>query len=314
MKVLVADKFPDIYIQQMKEKNLEVIYQPKLGENDLPEAAKDVDIIIVRSTIVNEKTINDAQNLKMIIRAGSGVNNIDTKAATAKKVYVTNCPGKNSIAVAELAIGLMVALDRRIPSNVIDFKKGVWNKAEYSKANGLFGKTIGIIGTGNIGQEVAKRAKAFGMKVIGYDIVKAQDAEIEYQPSVEDVLKNADVISIHLPSNAETKGMFNEKMLSLMKKGALFINTSRHQVVNEDDLIKAIQEKGIKVGIDVFAEEPEGKDGAVTSKLQQVDNVYVTHHIGASTEQAQDAVAEETVRIIAEFVDKKNIINAVNKF
>lgn len=314
MKVLVADKFPDIYIQQMKDKGLEVIYQPKLGENDLPEAAKEVDIVIVRSTVVNEKTINDAKNLKMIIRAGSGVNNIDTKAATAKKVWVTNCPGKNSIAVAELAIGLMVALDRRIAHNVIDFKKGIWNKAEYSKAEGLFGKTIGIIGTGNIGREVAKRAKAFGMKVIGYDVIQSPDTSIEYMSSVEEVVKNADVISVHLPSKPETKGMFNQKMFDLMKKGAIFINTSRPQVVDEDALIKAVQEKGIKAGVDVFADEPEGKDGAVKSKLQNIDNIYVTHHIGASTEQAQDAVAEETVRIITEFVEKNNVINAVNNF
>ncbi|MBN1638733.1 MAG: phosphoglycerate dehydrogenase [Ignavibacteriales bacterium] len=314
MKVLVADKFPDIYIQQMKDKKLEVIYQPKLGENDLPEVAKDVDIIIVRSTVVNERTIKDAQNLKLIIRAGSGVNNIDTKAATAKKVYVANCPGKNSIAVAELAIGLMVALDRRIPHNVIDFKNNIWNKAEYSKADGLFGKTFGVIGTGNIGREVAKRAKAFGMKVIGYDLAQTPDTGIEYKQSVEDVVKNSDVISVHLPSNSETKGMFNEKMFDLMKKGTIFINTSRHQVINEDDLIKAVQEKGIKVGIDVFADEPERKDGTVSSKLQNISNVYVTHHIGASTEQAQNAVAEETVRIITEYVEKNNVINAVNKF
>ena len=141
MKVLIADKFPDQYIQKLKNADIEVIYQPKLGENDLPEAAKNVDCLVVRSTVVNANTIEKSEQLNLIVRAGAGVNNIDIAAANKKGIYVSNCPGKNSIAVAELAVGLMISLDRRICHNVADFKKGVWNKGEYSKAEGLFGKS-----------------------------------------------------------------------------------------------------------------------------------------------------------------------------
>ena len=140
IKALVADKFPDKYIQQMKDLNLEVIYEPKFGEKDLVAAAKEVDILVVRSTIVNEETINNSKTLNLIIRAGSGVNNISIQAANKKGIYVANCPGMNAVAVAELTMGLMIALDRFIPDNAADFKNGVWNKDKYSKGKGLKGK------------------------------------------------------------------------------------------------------------------------------------------------------------------------------
>ncbi|MCU7498705.1 MAG: phosphoglycerate dehydrogenase, partial [Ignavibacteria bacterium] len=146
MKVLVADKFPEHYLQQMRDMGLEVIFAPKLGENDLPANISDIDILVVRSTIVNAETIKKSDKLNLIVRAGAGVNNIDIAASNQKGVYVANCPGKNSVAVAELAVGFMIALDRRIPSNVIDFKAGKWNKAEYSKAEGLMGKNLALIG------------------------------------------------------------------------------------------------------------------------------------------------------------------------
>ena len=136
LKVLIADKFPDKYIQQMKNLELDVIYEPKLGEKDLPQAAKEVDILIVRSTIVNEETINSSKTLNLIIRAGSGVNNINIQAANRKGIYVANCPGMNAVAVAELAIGLMISLDRFIPDNVADFRNSIWNKDKFSKGRG----------------------------------------------------------------------------------------------------------------------------------------------------------------------------------
>lgn len=313
MKVLIADKFPENYINQLNENNIEVIYGPKLGEKDLPEAVKDVDCLVVRSTIVNAETIEKGEKLKLIIRAGAGVNNIDIQAANKKGIAVSNCPGKNAIAVAELTIGLMISLDRRIPHNVIDFKQGKWNKGEYSNAQGLFGKTLAIIGFGNIGKEVAKRALAFGMNIYAKDIIKINFDGVKEFSNYEDVLPIADVISVHLPATKETKNLFNEKLFGMMKNGAIFINTSRAEVVDEDALIKAVKEKNLRVGLDVFNGEPEEKTGSVVSKLQELDNVYVTHHIGASTEQAQNAVAEETVRIILSYIKDGTVINCVNR-
>ena len=313
MKVLIADKFPDNHIQTLKDNGIEVVYEAKAGENDIPNLVKDAEFIVVRSTNVNAAAINAGANLKIVIRAGSGYNNIDVKAATEKGISVSNTPGKNSIAVAELAMGLLVSLDRKIPDNVKDFNAGVWNKAKYSKAEGLFGKTLGIIGVGNIGKEIAKRAQAFGMKVIGYDVVKSEGIGIEYIEDLEKLISRSDVITLHVPANPQTNGMFNDKLFGLMKKGAMLINTSRADVIDEDALIKAVKEKGIIAAVDVFKGEPEGKDGAVISKLQNVDGIYVTHHIGASTEQAQDAVAEETIKIILEYKKSGQILHCVNK-
>jgi D-3-phosphoglycerate dehydrogenase len=313
MKVLIADKFPDKYVQQIKDLGLDVIYSPQLGENDLPQAALEVDMIVVRSTVVNEETIKNAKNLNLIIRAGAGVNNINIKAANQKGVYVANCPGKNAIAVAELAMGLILSLDRRIPDNVMDFKNGVWNKGEYSKAEGLYGKNLGIIGVGNIGKEVAKRALAFGMNVYGKDISRIEGVMIKDFSEMDQILPMCDVVSIHLPSTPETKKLFNKEMFGYMKPGSLLINTSRADVIDEEAMLAAIKEKKIRVALDVFKGEPEQKGGSVESHLRDVTGVYVTHHIGASTEQAQNAVAEETVKIIKDFMYSGVIAHWVNR-
>ncbi|MGQ9644667.1 MAG: NAD(P)-dependent oxidoreductase [Ignavibacterium sp.] len=313
LKVLVADKFPEKYIQELKDLDLEVIYEPKLGEKDLPKAAEDVDILVVRSTVVNEETINNSKKLNLIIRAGSGVNNIAISAANKKGIYVANCPGMNAVAVAELTMGLIIALDRFIPENVIDFRNGVWNKDKYSKGKGLKGKTLGIIGVGNIGKEVAKRALAFEMNVYGKDISRIEGVPIKDFSEMDQLLPLCDIVSIHLPATPQTKGLFNKKMFSYMKDGAYLINTSRHDIIVEEDLLEAIKEKNLRVALDVFKDEPEGKSGQVKSPLQNNPNIYVTHHIGASTEQAQDAVAEETVRIIKHYVHSGVIDHWVNR-
>ncbi len=313
MKILIADKFPDTYIDELKKSGLDVDNSPKLGEKDLPEAAKDRDILIVRSTKVNADTINTSNKLNLIIRAGAGVNNIDIPAANKRGIYVANCPGKNSVAVAELTIGLMIALDRRIPDNVIDFKNSKWNKAEYSKAEGLKGKTLGIIGVGNIGKEVAHRAIAMGMNVYGKDISRIEGEQIKDFAEMDQLLPLCDVISIHLPATSETKKLFNKEMFGYMKPNTFLINTSRPAVIDEDAMLEAIKEKNIRVALDVFNDEPEGKTGDVSSKIQDNPNIYVTHHIGASTNQAQNAVSEETVNIIKHYLHSGIIDHWVNR-
>ena len=313
VKVLIADKFPDLYIDQLKEMELEVIYSPKLGENDLPEAAKEVDILVVRSTNVNAETINASKNLNLIIRAGAGVNNINIPAANQKGIYVANCPGMNSVAVAELAIGLMISLDRRIPDNVIDFRNGKWNKGEYSKAEGLMGKTLGIIGVGNIGKEVAKRALAFGMNVYGKDISRIEGVMIKDFSEMNQLLPLCDIVTIHLPATSQTKGLFNKEMFNYMKPNSMLINTARADLIDQDAMIEAIKTKNIRVALDVIKNEPEGKTADISSPLQELKNVYLTHHIGASTEQAQNAVAAETIRIIKDYIESGVIAHWVNR-
>jgi len=228
-------------------------------------------------------------------------------------VYVSNCPGKNAVAVAELTIGLMIALDRWIPDNVIDFRNGIWNKDKYSKAQGLYGRTLGVIGVGNIGKEVAKRALALGMNVYGKDISRIEGVAIKDFSEMDQLLPLCDVVSVHLPLTEQTRNLFDQKMFSYMKDGALFINTSRAEIVDEDALLWAVENKKIRAALDVFKDEPEAKAGTVSSKLQSNPNIYVTHHIGASTEQAQNAVAEETVRIIKDYLTSGVIAHWVNR-
>ena len=317
MKVLIADNFPSKYVEKIKSLVKEVIFEPKLKENDLQNHIKGIDILVVRSTVVNAECIEKSDRLSLIIRAGAGVNTIDIKSANKKGIYVTNCPGKNSIAVAELAIGLICAIDRRIPDNVIDFRNGKWNKALYSKADGLAGKTLGVVGTGQIGLELIKRAKAFGLNIIAWSRSlteeKAEEMEIERALSLEKLFSSSDIVSVHLAQTAETKKIISKELISKLKKGAYFINTARAGVVDEAALVEAAKSGNIFLGLDVFSNEPEGKEGELATPLRDLPNVYLTHHIGASTEQAQNAVAEETCNIIADYVKVGAIKNWVNR-
>lgn len=317
MKILIVDKFPDRYLAAIRKLGHDVAYEPGTKAADIAAKSGGADIIVVRSTEVTAETIRASTNLSLIIRAGAGTNNIDRKAASAAGVYVSNCPGTNSVAVAELAMGLICALDRRIVENVTDLRSGRWNKAEYSKAAGLLGKTLGVIGVGMIGKEVIVRAKAFGLKVKAWSRSltpeKAQELGVEYVATIAALVPTCDILSVHLAQAAETKGIISREIIAAMKPGALFINTARAGVVDQAALVEAVKAKKIRVGTDVFEGEPEGKDGAFTDELGMLPGVYGTHHIGASTEQAQDAVATETVRIIKVYGETGRVENWVNK-
>lgn len=317
MKVLIADKFPEQYIEQINGLGATVSYEPKYGADDIAQHIADQDVVVVRSTKVTADAIAAANNLSLIIRAGAGTNNIDKKAASAQGIYVANCPGTNSIAVAELAMGLICALDRRLVDNAIDLRTGKWNKAEYSKADGLFGKTLGVVGVGMIGKELIKRAQAFGITVKAWSrsltAEKAKALGVEYVSSVAELVPQCDVVSVHLAATAETKGIISKDVIAAMKPGAYFINTARAEVVDEPALVEAAKAGKIRVGTDVYSDEPEGKEGAYDSDLGKTDGVYGTHHIGASTNQAQNAVAAETVRILQVYLETGRVENWVNR-
>jgi D-3-phosphoglycerate dehydrogenase len=318
MKVLVADKLPNDRLSALEAHGCTVVFEPGLKDKALTEAMRTnrPDILIVRSTKVPAEVIEAHKGLNLIIRAGAGYNTIDVETASARSVYVANCPGKNSIAVAELAFGLLVSLDRRIPDNVADLKNGVWNKQEYSKAAGLYGRTLGTLGFGRIGQETAARAKAFGMQVAAWSRSltpdQARDAGVQYADSPLELARRCDAVSVHLAATGETSGFVSKDFFDAMKPGAYFVNTSRAEVVDENALEQAVREKGIRAGLDVFSAEPSGKAGAVEAPLFGLPHVYGTHHIGASTEQAQNAVADEVVRIVASYMQNGHVLNCVN--
>ena len=273
------------------------------------------DVLVVRSTKVPEAVLA-AGALKLVVRAGAGYNTIDVAAASRRGIYVSNCPGKNSVAVAELAFGLILALDRQIADNVIALRQGQWNKSGFSKARGLFGRTLGLIGLGQIGREVASRARAFGLPVVAWSRSLTDDVARQLGVTRKDspaaVAAAADIVSLHVALNPQTKGLIDAAFFAAMRPGAYFINTSRAEVIDQAALARAVQEKGIRAGLDVFAAEPAGGAGEFADPIVKLPGVYGTHHIGASTEQAQEAIAAETVRIIRTFQQTGQVPNVVN--
>jgi D-3-phosphoglycerate dehydrogenase len=317
MKVLIADKFEQSGQDGLLAIGCEVSYQPELKDEALVAAIGETkpDALVVRSTKVTEEMM-DAGALKLIVRAGAGYNTIDVAAASKRGIYVSNCPGKNSIAVAELAFALMLALDRRIADNVIQLRAGQWNKKEFSKARGLYGRTLGLIGVGKIGQEMIPRARAFGMHVIAWSRSltpeRAIALGIEHKETPQEVARAADVVSVHLALKPDTRSLIGADVFNSMKEGAYFINTSRGEVVDQAALVEAMKTRGIRAGLDVYAAEPTSATGEFTDEIAKESNLYGTHHIGASTEQAQEAIAAETVRIIQTFQETGRVPNVVN--
>lgn len=317
MKVLVADKFEQSGIAGLQGLGCDISYQPDLKDDALTEAIRQVspDVLVVRGTKVTEPML-EAGPIKLVVRAGAGYNTIDVAAASKRGIYVSNCPGKNSIAVAELAFALILALDRRIADNVIALRQGVWNKKEFSKARGLYGRTLGLIGVGKIGQEMIPRARAFGMPVVAWSrsltSERAAELGVELMSSPKAVAALADVVSVHLALKPETRNLINAEFFDAMREGAYFINTARGEVVDQQALINAIRNRGIRAGLDVYALEPTSGAGEFQDEIAKEAGLYGTHHIGASTDQAQEAIAAETVRIVAEFKSTGKVPNVVN--
>jgi D-3-phosphoglycerate dehydrogenase len=337
MKILIADKFEKSGIDGLQALGCGVVYDPDLKEAALERALRETeaDVLVVRSTKVTAAML-DAGTLSLVVRAGAGYDNIDVAAASARGIYVANCPGKNSIAVAELAFGLIIALDRRIPDNVAELRAGRWNKKEFSKARGLYGRTLGLLGFGNIGQEMAKRAQAFGMNIavwseIGVEVDRSGlpidlpllvrlrpisgspiEPVIKVCKTPQEVAEQSDVLSVHLALNDKTRRLVNADVLDRLKPGSFFVNTARAEVVDYAALERAVRERQLRVALDVYEKEPASAQADFVEPLVQLPNVYGTHHIGASTDQAQEAIAAETVRIVKTFVETGRVVNVVN--
>jgi D-3-phosphoglycerate dehydrogenase len=316
MRILVADEFPKHHIDSLRGLGLSVDFRPGLKGDALAQAAREASILVVRSTEVPARVFEVATGLSLVIRAGAGVNTIDVKAASSRGVFVANCPGQNAIAVAELTFGLMLAVDRHLPDNVAALRQGIWNKKRFSQARGLYGRTLGLVGLGAIGAAVAERGLAFGMRVVGYSRSltpeRARALGIERAESLLALARQCDVLSVHVPASAETKGLVSRQVLAALPDGATFINTSRADVVDNEALLEEARQGRIFVATDVFPDEPKGGEASFQSELGKLPHVYGTHHIGASTEQAQDAIARETVRIVDQFLNEGVVPNCVN--
>ena len=318
MKVLIADKFEDRGMVGLREAGCQVAVKPGLKDAALADAVREsgCNVLVVRSTKVTADILGASPQLKVVIRAGSGYDTIAVDAASARGIRVSNCPGKNAVAVAELTFGLMIALDRRIVDETNDLRRGVWNKKEYSKARGLKGRTLGIVGLGRIGYEVAVRAKAFDMNLVYQDVVANEKIEKELgirRVGFETLLAESDFVTLHVPGGTKTEHLIGHDQLARMKPTAFIINCSRGGIVDETALAQAVQAGTIAgAALDVFEIEPGASDTEFKDPIRTVSRIYGTHHVGASTDQAQDAVADEVVKIIQTFKETGTVLNCVN--
>ncbi len=299
MNVLICDPVADSAINKMKEAGLDVTVKTGMDKEELIKVIPDFDAMVVRSaTKVRKDVIDVASNLKLIVRGGVGLDNIDVKYAQSKGIEVRNTPAASTRSVAELAIGYMFALARMIPQATISMKEGKWEKKRF-KGTELMGKTLGLIGTGRIGSETARIAMAIGMSVIGYDpyIKEPPVSGMTLVSSMDEIFEKSDYISLHLPLTDETKHMINKEKLSKMKKSAFLVNCARGGIIEENDLYEALKE-GIIAGaaLDVYEEEPP-----TDRKLFELDNFLCSPHVGASTKEGQGRVGDEVADIIIDF-------------
>ena len=319
MKILFADAFPPPRLERLRGDGHECELAPALTGDELPRAIPGFEALVVRSTRVGAASLEAADSLRLVVRAGAGTNTIDTRRARELGIDVCNVPGANSLAVAELTLGLIIAADRWIPDNVADLRNGVWNKKRYSQARGLFGRSLGVVGAGAIGTAVAERAAAFGMRILVLshphhcDAIEARLAAIGATElrSLGDLAEKSDFLTLHVPVCARTRGLVNRDVLARMRPGTILVNAARSEIIDEPALLEALDTRGIRAVLDVFDGEPVSGEARFDSALARHPSVYGTHHIGASTEQAQLAVADGVAGVIAAYVDGR-VINCVN--
>ena len=312
MEILVAETFPEAGLASLRALGASVEYAPKLKPEALPAALSGKDVLVVRGRNVDGAALQAAPTLKLVIRAGAGLNAIDVATASKLGIGVSNTPGKNAIAVAELVFGLLLAIDREITTSTEELHKGAWAKGAHGGAWGLHGRTLGIVGLGFTGQAVATRARAFGMNLLGWSRRDTgSDLGIE-RVTLPELFRRSDAVTLHLALAPETKQLIDESLLRSMKPKAILINTARAELVQEAPLQAAVSEGRIRLGTDVFHREPEGGTGAFEDTVGRLSGVVGTHHLGASTQQAQDAVAEEVIHIVETYLGKGEVLHCVN--
>ena len=311
MRVLVTEKLSDAGIDLLR-RDFQVDVRPELAVDGLVEAIAPYDALVVRSqTQVTADVIAAAENLKVVARAGIGLDNVDVEAATRRGVMVVNAPQSNIVSAAEHTIALLLAQARNIPQANADLKAGRWERSAYEGIE-LQGKTLGVLGLGRVGALVAQRAAAFGMRIIAFDPYvpkeRAKEMGVELMPTLEALLVQADLITIHLPRTPDTEGLIGERELGLVKEGARLVNTSRGGIVDEQALAKALEDGKLDgAALDVFETEP-----TTESPLFGFEQVIVTPHLGASTTEAQDKAGTSVAEMVRLALSGEFVPYAVN--
>jgi len=316
VRILIADALSATAVTALEQLGAKVTVNASVKAEELPAHIGDAEILVVRSTKVTAAAVDAASSLSLIIRAGAGVNTIDVAAATRRGIHVANCPGKNSNAVAELAIGLLIAADRSIVNATVDVRAGKWRKKLYGEAAGLRGRTLGIVGLGAIGRAVAECAHGLGMKVIGWSRSltpeTAEELGIRACATPLELAARSDAVSVHLAVAPETERFIGAAFFDAMKSGAIFVNTSRGEIVDHEALRSAVEKKSIRAALDVFDSEPAGGDAVFADTALANLVSAATPHIGASTEQSADAIASEVVRIVRVYLETGKPPQSVN--
>jgi D-3-phosphoglycerate dehydrogenase len=311
MKILISDPVDRVCAQVLQQEGFEVLERPGVKGSELESLLHDVDGLVVRSsTQVTAALLSATSKLKVVGRAGAGVDNIDCEAATRRGIVVMNTPGGNTISTAEHTVSMLLSLARNIPQAHDSLKQGKWERGRYVGTE-LHGKTLGIIGLGKIGREVAVRCRAFGMTCIGFDPVLSTDVatKLDIEPvSLGEIFARSDFITVHTPLNDETQGMIDDSVIQKCKPGVRFINCARGGIIDEDALLRGIESgKVAGAALDVFVNEPPGDNA-----LLKNPRVIVTPHLGASTEEAQEKVARQIAVQIADFLHERGVTGAVN--
>ena len=317
MRLLIADPLHPFAIEELRHLGVEVVYEPEIDSDSLPKALANVGILIVRSKRVAAEAIAASSSLNLIVRAGHGIGNIDVQAASSRGIYVASCTGKNAIAVAELTMALILSLDRRIPDGSRSIREGRWDKGNFAKADGLWGKSIGILGLGAVGREVLARCRGFGMQAYAWSrslpAHRARELGVIPAGTPEELASKVDILTVHLAANERTRGIVSREVLESLPNGAIFVNTARSELVDYDALLQLAQEKNLRIGVDVYPEFPHVPSAPFEPPAFHPSVLwYGTPHIGAQTAQAHSAVAAETVRIVRSFLVEGTVPNVAN--
>ena len=306
MRILVADKLNPRALEALRGSGFSIAECQGLAEGNLPPSAAGAEILIVRSTLVRGAILPAFPALKLIIRAGAGIDTIDVAAAAARGIQVSNTPGRNADAVAEMALGLLLAADRSIPEATRDLRAGRWTKAASGQGMGLKGRTLGLVGLGAVGRAMARNCQGLGMRVLAWSDhltpALAEAAGVGYAAGLLELAQAADAISVHVASTPATRNLIGREFFAALRPRALFVNTARGEVVDQGALADAIRSRGLRAGLDVFAAEPKAGEAAF-AEAELASLCVCTPHLGASTDQAAEAVAEEVVRIAQTFRD-----------
>ena len=316
MRILVACELPPAALEQLKSLASVVTYRPDATTQSLRDIIEDVSILVVGGTRISPEVVVRAAALQMIVHAGPGPGDLAIEEASAQGIFITHCPDMHATAVAELTFGLILALDRQIVDIAAAMREGRWTRTEPAAARGLAGRTLGILGYGPVGERVAQRARAFDMRVVAWCPTLTpntlRDTEIEFCNWPREVARMSDVVTVHETREDEQTTIVDAEFLESMPPGAALVHVGRSGAVDEAALVEAVEQRNLRVAIDVFGSEPTGDQVRFRSRLCELPGVVCTPHIGPLTEQAQGAVADEVVRIVRAFVVSGDVVNCLN--